>query len=155
MYISQVSNNLYRGSRPKSYLDLYSLKKNIGMIIDLESGVYEGLHEDLYEYQNSKDFGIVKHNLKCNDFLPPSKKRVIEFLHLLDAFKDVNIFVHCLHGADRTGYMIGMYRYIIDRWSIDKIFNEMNRFGFHNMPYIWWKGIFKMRCDAIEKAYRT
>lgn len=41
------------------------------------------------------------------------------------------LYVHCLHGSDRTGCVCAVYRIINDRWSNQAALNEMHLFGFH------------------------
>lgn len=41
------------------------------------------------------------------------------------------VFVHCLHGQDRTGLVIGLYRVFHDRISPHAAYQEMLDFGFH------------------------
>lgn len=39
--------------------------------------------------------------------------------------------VHCTHGQDRTGYVVGRYRVLHDRWDKAAAYDEMLRLGFH------------------------
>ncbi len=47
------------------------------------------------------------------------------------------VFVHCAHGADRTGAMVAMYRIVVEGWSKADAVNEMTRGGFEYHP-IWF-----------------
>jgi protein tyrosine/serine phosphatase len=40
-------------------------------------------------------------------------------------------FVHCEHGQDRTGLIVGCYRVWSEGWAKDSAFNEMLECGFH------------------------
>jgi protein tyrosine/serine phosphatase len=42
-----------------------------------------------------------------------------------------NVFIHCAHGADRTGMIIALYRQLFDCWSAQDVLNEMKAHG-HN-----------------------
>ena len=50
------------------------------------------------------------------------------------------VFVHCQHGADRTGAMCAVYRVVVQGWSKDEAVLEMTRggYGYHalfgNLP---------------------
>ena len=50
------------------------------------------------------------------------------------------VFVHCLHGADRTGTMCAAYRVVVDGWTKQQAIDEMTKggYGFHpvwaNLP---------------------
>jgi protein tyrosine/serine phosphatase len=39
-------------------------------------------------------------------------------------------FVHCAHGSDRTGCMVGIWRVTHDGWSYPKAYEEMRRYYF-------------------------
>jgi len=41
------------------------------------------------------------------------------------------VYVHCLHGQDRTGYTVGKYRVLADRYTKDAAYQEMLSIGFH------------------------
>jgi hypothetical protein len=41
------------------------------------------------------------------------------------------IYVHCLHGEDRTGLVIGLERVFVEGWSPESAWKEMLAFGFH------------------------
>ena len=49
------------------------------------------------------------------------------------------VLVHCYHGADRTGLIIGMYRIIYQGWLIEVAKKEMQQgnFGYHSI----WKNL--------------
>jgi protein tyrosine/serine phosphatase len=41
------------------------------------------------------------------------------------------VYVHCLHGQDRTGIVVGVYRVLHDGWTTDEAYREMRAYGFH------------------------
>lgn len=43
------------------------------------------------------------------------------------------IFVHCLHGADRTGMVVAAYRVVVQGWPKEEALREMTlgEYGFH------------------------
>ena len=41
------------------------------------------------------------------------------------------IYVHCLHGQDRTGLIVGFYRVLHDHYSKEEAYQEMLDYGFH------------------------
>jgi protein-tyrosine phosphatase len=43
------------------------------------------------------------------------------------------IYVHCLHGQDRTGYVIAAYRMLIQGWSFKRAYQEAK-----DMGHKWW-----------------
>ena len=50
---------------------------------------------------------------------------------LVTATPDDVWLVHCTHGQDRTGYVIGRYRVLHDRWTKDAAYQEMRDHHFH------------------------
>lgn len=49
--------------------------------------------------------------------------------------------IHCVHGEDRTGLVVGMVRVLVDGWTKERAFQEMRDNGFH-LVFIgldrWW-----------------
>ncbi|MBI5596685.1 MAG: tyrosine-protein phosphatase [Elusimicrobia bacterium] len=41
------------------------------------------------------------------------------------------VYVHCLHGQDRTGLIVGLYRVLHERLPKEKAYAEMRAIGFH------------------------
>jgi protein tyrosine/serine phosphatase len=46
------------------------------------------------------------------------------------------IFVHCQHGQDRTGLIVGLYRVFSEHWSPADAYNEMLAKGFHQALFL-------------------
>ena len=46
------------------------------------------------------------------------------------------MFVHCQHGADRTGVMCAAYRVVVDGWTKQQAIDEMTQGGF-NFHSVW------------------
>ncbi len=58
--------------------------------------------------------------------------QVIEALKIIRAAQAKGpILVHCLHGADRTGVVIAMYRILYQGWSKDQAIDELKNGGFN------------------------
>jgi hypothetical protein len=50
-----------------------------------------------------------------------------------------NIFIHCQHGEDRTGLVVGMYRIQCNGWSKEKAQEEMMQHNFHPILHGLWE----------------
>ena len=78
---------------------------------------------------------------------------VVAFLKIMADRGRAPVFVHCSHGADRTGAMTAIYRIAIQGWGADEAIAEMTRggFGYHaiweNLPAF----IRAMDVDAIKR----
>jgi protein tyrosine/serine phosphatase len=80
---------------------------------------------------------------------------VIEFLRIVSKPENQPVFVHCLHGADRTGTMCAIYRMAVDGWTVEAAIQEMTDggFGYHeiwsNLPvYLRQLDVAKIRKAA-------
>jgi len=64
---------------------------------------------------------------------------VVRFLRFVTDEKRQPVFVHCQHGADRTGMMTAIYRVVVEGWSKEDAVAEMTEggFGFHSI----WKDL--------------
>ncbi|HEX6273153.1 MAG TPA: tyrosine-protein phosphatase [Polyangiaceae bacterium] len=64
---------------------------------------------------------------------------VVRFLRIVTAPERQPVFVHCQHGADRTGMMTAIYRIAVEGWSKDDAVAEMTQggYGFHAI----WKDL--------------
>jgi protein-tyrosine phosphatase len=136
--MEQVYKNLYRGPRPKSLKQLKDA--GVGCVISLQSGIFEVLKTDEYETINWAKSDIDHHEIKNNDITPPSREDVRRFFKILADYHpgDVKIYVHCMAGVDRTGFMIACFRMIAQGWSFDEAWKEMKEKGSHYW-YRWWK----------------
>jgi protein tyrosine/serine phosphatase len=61
---------------------------------------------------------------------PPTPKQVDILLATLKGAPRDPVFVHCEHGADRTGCMLGIYRETAQGWRYAKTYKEMRQYGF-------------------------
>src|SRR5262249_20265265 len=66
----------------------------------------------------------------------PSHEAVQHFLSILESHDSCPVYVHCEHGQDRTGTMIGIYRIAAQKWSSGDAYREMVERGFH--PQYFW-----------------
>ena len=66
-------------------------------------------------------------------------ENVARFLKIVTDGSRTPVFVHCRHGADRTGTMCAIYRIATERWSKSEAIDEMTRggFGYHSI----WKNL--------------
>lgn len=65
-------------------------------------------------------------------FIRPDNDVVLEAVALLmGADADDVWLVHCTHGQDRTGYVIGKFRVLAQDWSKARAYKEMLKYHFH------------------------
>lgn len=65
-------------------------------------------------------------------FRRPNPNTLTYVERTLEAATDRDVYlVHCTHGQDRTGLVIGIFRVLHDRWTKDRAYTEMRAHHFH------------------------
>lgn len=135
---AQVDDNIYRGAAPTAAGLKVLQAMGVRTIIDLRIERKPAKAEQ----QQAEAMGFTWINLRMGKEAP-TKQQVATFLDTLANAEEAPVFVHCQHGADRTGCMIGIYRVTVQGWSFDATWKEMRSFGFK--PYL----------DELKGAVKT
>jgi protein tyrosine phosphatase (PTP) superfamily phosphohydrolase (DUF442 family) len=146
--LHKVSATLYRGAQPeeKGYAQLKAL--GIKTVVNLRA-----LHPDRLESEAS---GLKHEGIVFNTW-HPEEKDVARFLRIVSDPTNVPVFVHCQHGADRTGMMCAIYRIVVQGWTKAEAIDEMTHggFGFHSV----WKNLIeyieKLDVDKLRRQLGT
>ena len=124
--LHKVNDRLYRGAQPTAEGIRELEKLGVKTIICLR------------EENDDKD--ILGHAKIAVEHVPvktwdPKDEQVDRFLQIVNDKKRQPVFVHCLHGADRTGTMCAVYRAAIDGWTKQQAIDEMIKgdFNFHSI----------------------
>ncbi|MCP4112909.1 MAG: dual specificity protein phosphatase family protein [Desulfobacteraceae bacterium] len=141
----KVTDDLYRGAQPEK-AGFQELKKmGIKTIVNLRS-----FHSDRDKIGNT---GLVYEHIYMKSW-HPEEKELVRFLKIVTDKKRTPVFVHCMHGADRTGLICATYRIAVCGWTKENAIREMKKggFGFHK----FWAGnivkyINKIDFDSIRK----
>ncbi len=121
----RVEGEIYRGAAPTAQ-GLKSLQAmGVKTIIDLRIEVARKKEKVDAEAMGFRYIGLPMGREA------PTKQQVATFLDTLRDPAAQPIYVHCQHGADRTGCMVGLYRETVQGWSFDKTWAEMRRYGFN------------------------
>jgi len=124
-----VAPGIYRGAAPTAE-GLRRLKSmGVRTIIDLRIE-RRGQAE---EAAAAKRLGLNRLRLPMGREAPTSGQ-VKTFLATLADPTQRPVFVHCQHGADRTGAMVGIWRVTQQGWAFPQTWTEMRRYGFK--PYL-------------------
>lgn len=96
------------------------------------------------ERQKVEAAGLHFINIALNYWFLPTEQTISGFLELLDNEANRPVFVHCLHGKDRTGLLVAMYRVARQGWSVEDAYKEMKYCGFHrfrirNFKWLLWR----------------
>ena len=143
--LHKVTDNLYRGAQPTAQ-GFKSLKEmGIKMVVNLRS-----FHSDRDE-MGGLEFGYEHIWVKA---WHAEDKDLVRFLKIVTDKAKTPVFVHCEHGADRTGMMIAAYRIVVQGWSKEDALKEMTEGGFGWHP-VWQNLIGHIRdlhVEALKKA---
>jgi len=129
----KVSDSLYRGKQPtpEGFLELKKL--GIRTVVNLRA-----FHSDADEIRESgvEGFQTVRISFKT---WHAEDEDVVKFLKTVGDPAKAPVFVHCMHGSDRTGLMCAIYRVAVQGWSKDGALEEMTKgpYGFHSV----WKNL--------------
>jgi len=125
---SQVSEGLYRGAQPTAEGMQTLAELGIKTVVNLRS-----FHSDRDELRGT---GLLYAHIECKAW-HPEEEDVVRFLKIVRDPASQPVFVHCQHGADRTGMMVASYRVVEQGWTTEQATEELPRFGFHEV----WDGI--------------
>lgn len=92
------------------------------------------------EERDCRELDLEFVSIPLNYSNPPRLADIKNFLNVLEDDQKYPVFVHCLHGKDRTGIMVAIYRIIDQDWSVQAAYEEMEACGFHKYrlrPFKW------------------
>lgn len=123
----QVNGQVARGGRP-SMQDVQDLKAlGFKTIINLENS----MKVVKAEMNFATGIGMQYYSVPLASLREPSDKDVDFILQQLKNPDNYPVFIHCQHGEDRTGMMMGFYRFYFDGWTAVQSYKEMKALGFH------------------------
>ena len=86
--------------------------------------------ECVQERAAAQRLGIDYISMPLDVFGNPGIEPVERFLSIARDPEKAVVFVHCLHGRDRTGLMTAAYRVVAHGWTADRAYEEMLACGF-------------------------
>jgi len=124
--LHRVSAELYRGAQPTAEGVRELGKMGIRTIVNLRSD-----HSDRDEIGGG---GIRYEHIRMKAWHVEDED-VAKFLRIVADPAKTPVFVHCAHGADRTGTVCAVYRMVVQGWSVEDAVREMREggFGFHEV----------------------
>jgi protein tyrosine phosphatase (PTP) superfamily phosphohydrolase (DUF442 family) len=124
--LHKVSDDLYRGAQPTAEGMKELEKLGIKTVVNMRY-----LHSDRDEME---DVNLAYERIRMTT-LDPDMDDIVRFLNIVTDSNNTPVFVHCQHGADRTGTVCAIYRIIIQDWSREDAVQEMTEggFGFHTI----------------------
>jgi protein tyrosine/serine phosphatase len=126
IFLTPVNDWMYRGRKPKSDAEMEQLR-----IAGIKTVVCLRWRNRVIaeERAAAEKAGLQFTAIRLNYWHLP-EDAVDQFLRITDDESLRPIYVHCTHGADRTGLMIAMYRVLRDKWRLRDAYNEMVMYGF-------------------------
>jgi len=142
--LHRVSEDLYRGAQPTAE-GMRELKAmGIKAVVDLRA-----LHSDRDEIG---DLGLASENIPMQPWHAETED-VVRFLKIATDKSRTPVFVHCLHGSDRTGFICAAYRIVVCGWTKEEAIREMKEggFGYHSIFRNLLRHIEELDVEAIKK----
>jgi protein tyrosine/serine phosphatase len=142
--LRQVTPTLYRGAQPTA-VGMRQLKAmGVKTVLNLRS--FNSDRDEL------GDTGLAYEHISMKAWYP-ERADIIRFLQVATGKSRTPVFVHCQHGADRTGLMCAVYRVAVCGWTKAEAIREMTQGGFGH--HVIWTNLVKfiedLDIDAIKK----
>lgn len=122
-----VAPGVYRGAQPTAQGMRELEKLGVRLVINLRA-----FHNDKDEVAGTAlrrtDISFKTWHAEDED--------VVRFLQLVADPANRPVFIHCMHGADRTGMMCAIYRMALQGWSSEAAIREMTQGGY-NYHAMW------------------
>lgn len=129
--LRQVTPTILRGGRPSQY-GIQQLKElGIKTIINLENDDDVIWKEKKWAAKQEMRYITVP----MSWWYSPSNHDISFLLETMTDESKLPIFIHCKHGEDRTGMVVGLYRVFKEQWTPSQAYEEMLDLGFH--PALW------------------
>ena len=124
--LQEVTPFLLRGGQPTQPGLLALKSRGVRTVVNLRN------EEILVEREAKvcRRLGLKFVNIPLDVFNCPSDRAIKQFLQVIERADNRPVFVHCLHGQDRTGCLIAIYRIEKMGWSADQAYAEMLALGF-------------------------
>lgn len=121
----QVNQELYRGAQPREEGIQKLAALGIKTILNLRSTDERSRAQET----EAEAAGLRFFNVPMEGLDRPRDAQVERALAIINDAANQPVFVHCKHGADRTGVIIAIYRMTHDGWSSEDSLREAKRYG--------------------------
>lgn len=145
-HYEHITGELLRGSRPTCE-DLKTLRDKEGVRSDISLENSKGVVEK--EKACAHSLGLEFRSVPMSNWTRPTQAQVGEALadiHVLPK----RVFVHCLHGHDRTGVTVAAYRMTEQGWPEDLAYREMVAMGHAAWLYDHWPLNWQKSLDEVK-----
>ena len=122
-----VNEGLQRGGQPSERGFEILKSEGVKTIINLREESDQVAAEEVL----IKRLGLNYHSLVISPFGFPTAELIHQAVSIINDESKQPVFVHCLHGMDRTGMLVGIYRMVVEEWNLADTYSEMLAMGFH------------------------
>lgn len=132
----EVGEGLYRGAQPRG--EDFAFLNEIGIKTVISFRWKKVFIEE--ERKQCEEHGMDFVSIPLNYTNPPRIRDIKDFLITVDDRARRPVYIHCMHGVDRTGIMIALFRILRQGWNVDEAYKEMEACGFHKYrlrPFKW------------------
>lgn len=144
----EVTSYLYRGGQPDARGIEELAKAGIKTIVCLRTGD-NALNA---ERKAAESLGMKFISLPIHYWWFPPVEITAKFLEIADDEKNWPVFVHCMHGMDRTGLLCAMFRITRLGWHIDEAYREMKGYGFRRFRLRHFKWTLYQYARTLRQA---
>ena len=137
----QVAPGVYRGGQPKEGGYEWLKQRGVKTIINLRD------ERDERKHVESLGFNYVYLPMDARDEISPSA--IQTFLETVSDPARQPVFVHCHRGADRTGFMVGVYRIAKQGWTPEQAYDEARDIGMR----WWYRGLKRQLFEFAAKVH--
>jgi protein tyrosine/serine phosphatase len=121
----QVNQGLTRGAQPREG----GIRKLAALGIKTILNLRVADERTRAEETEARAAGLNFFNIQMEGLDRPRDEQVKHALEIINDAANQPVFVHCKHGADRTGVVIAIYRMTHDGWSTEDALREAKRYG--------------------------
>lgn len=152
---SKVNDHLFRGGKPTTREELSILKNvwHVNRIVSLDSKAGNHIRDICEELGLEQIIAPIDHsNVHEQDEIEDIASN-IDYL-----FDDDHVtYVHCVHGRDRTGLVVALYRVKHDGWDAQKALDEALSFqfgeGLHKKETAAWVEFLFAEAEDVNDIY--
>ena len=139
----QVTPDLYRSAQPDDEGMAALEKLGIRTVLNLRQ-----YHSDDEEAEGTKLL-LIREKMDAGKLDAAALKRALVVLRTAQK----PILVHCMHGADRTGAVIALYRIVDQGWTREAAVDEL-RHGGYGLHDGWFPGITEWLLAVDPEQFR-
>lgn len=127
-----VDSHVYRGGQPNEAGWEYLKQLGVQTVIKLNFES-EGSDETAEKLGMKVWYFPIEPNGILDIFKQPDAWNIYTAAKILNDCSDPNhpAYIHCAHGEDRTGLVVGVYRVLYNGFTKDEAYKEMLKCGFH------------------------